>query len=100
MLEAVPSLTRATMQAAINARALDIEAAGVDRDSGAGIVDALGAVGRTHPPFIDSPLVVGSTFVKAVHISQLRSRVNALRVRCGLSEFAFTDPALTVGGLS
>jgi hypothetical protein len=97
MLEAVPSLTRAGIQSAINARALDIEGAGVDRDSGAGIVDALGVVGRTHPAFIDSPLITGSTSVRAAHISQLRSRVNALRVRCGLPVFAFTDPTLTIG---
>jgi hypothetical protein len=97
MLEAVPSLTRAAIQSAITARALDIEAAGVDRDSGAGIVDALGVVGRTHPAFIDNALIAGSTFVRAAHISQLRSRVDALRVRCGLPVFAFTDPVLTAG---
>jgi hypothetical protein len=98
MLEAVPSLTRADVHAAISARAWDIEAAGVDRDSGAGIIDAIGALGRVHPAFVDTPLVTGSTFVKAVHVAQLRSRVNALRVRCGLSTFSFTDPVLTVRG--
>ena len=98
MLEAVPSLTRAGVYAAISARAWDIEAAGVDRDSGFGIIDAIGALGRVHPAFVDSPLLVGSTFVKAVHVAQLRSRVDALRVRCGLSTFSFTDPVLTARG--
>jgi hypothetical protein len=98
MLQAVPSLTRSTLHGAITARALDIEAAGVDRDSGAGIVDALGAIGRTHPAFDDASLLAGSTFIKAVHMTQLRSRVNALRVRCGLAMFSFTDPVLTVAG--
>jgi hypothetical protein len=97
MLQAVPSLTRSSLQSAINARALDIEAAGTDRDSGAGIVDALGAVGRTHPAFTDSPIVAGSTVTKAVHLRELRNRVNALRVRCGLADFTFTDATLTAG---
>jgi hypothetical protein len=100
MLQAVPSLTKATLQAAFSARALDIEASGVDRDSGAGIIDALGAVGRTHPAFVDNPLVAGVSIVKAVHITQLRSRVNALRVRCGLAEFTFSDPALAAGAFA
>jgi hypothetical protein len=97
MLEAVPSLTRSALVAAMKDRALDIEAPGTDRDSGAGIVDAIGAVGRTHPPFIDSPLAAGITIVKAAHISQLRNRVNALRIRCGLPESTFSDPSLMPG---
>lgn len=97
MLEIDPSLTRATLGAAISARALDIAAAGPDRDAGAGIVDALGAVGRTHPAFVDPTLVPRATPVKAVHVSQLRTRVNALRVRCGLPAVTFTDATLTPG---
>jgi subtilisin family serine protease len=97
MLQAVPSLTRSSIQSAINARALDIEAAGTDRDSGAGIVDALGAVGRTHPAFTDPSIVAGSTVIKARHLSELRNRVNALRARCGLTDFTFTDATVTGG---
>jgi hypothetical protein len=95
MLHIDPTLTRSALAAAMTARALDIEAAGPDRDSGAGIVDALGAVGRTHPPFADNPLVARSTFVRSYHVTQLRARVNALRVRCGLAPATFTDGTLT-----
>jgi hypothetical protein len=97
MLEASPGLTRTTLGAAMAARALDIEAAGVDADAGAGLIDALGAVGRTHPPFTDSPIVAGATIVRALHVAQLRQRVNALRVRCGLPEYGFTDGLLAGG---
>jgi hypothetical protein len=97
MLEIDPTLTRTALAGAMAARALDIEAAGPDRDSGAGIVDALGAVGRTHPPFSDNPVVAHATFVRSLHVSQLRTRVNALRVRCGLTPAAFTDGTLAPG---
>jgi hypothetical protein len=44
--------------------------------------------------FTDYPLQTGMV-LKAVHITELRSRVNDLRVRCGIDAFAFTDPTLT-----
>ena len=91
------SLTLAQMRAAISARSLDIEAAGVDRDSGSGIMDALGVVARVHPPFTDT-LVAGTTVITAVHFSELKSRINAQRVRCGLGQapfFAIT-PGVTI----
>ena len=47
--------------------------------------------------FTDNPLAVGATEIKTVHISQLRSRIDALRVRFGLGTFAWTDPTLTSG---
>jgi hypothetical protein len=49
--------------------------------------------------FTDDPLISGTTVVKAVHITQLRTAVNAMRAAGGLAAFTFTDPALTVGGL-
>lgn len=91
------SLTLAQMRAAISARSLDIEAVGVDRDSGSGIMDAIGVVPRVHPPFTDT-LVSGTTVIKAVHFSELKSRINAQRVRCGLGQapfFAIT-PGVTI----
>ncbi len=94
MLQVDPALTRSSLATAMTTRALDIAAAGPDRDSGAGIVDALGAVGRTHPPFADNPVVARTTLVRPLHVTQLRTRVNALRVRCGLSATAFTDETL------
>jgi subtilase family protein len=91
------SLTLAQMRSAIAARSIDIEAAGVDRDSGSGIMDALGVVGRTHPAFFDSTLIPGSTPVKEIHLSQLRARVNAQRIRCGLAALTWTDTVVSPG---
>jgi hypothetical protein len=48
-------------------------------------------------PFTD-PLVAGVTEVKGVHVTELRSRINAQRVRFGLSALAWTDPTLTPAG--
>jgi subtilase family protein len=89
-----PSLTLSQIRAAINARSLDVEVAGVDRDSGSGIMDALGVIGRVHPPFTDPVLSAGSTFVRAIHLRELRARVDAQRVRCYLAPFGWTDPSL------
>ena len=47
--------------------------------------------------FIDDPLVPGLTPVKAVHFTELRTRIDALRVRAGLQRFAWTDPVLAAG---
>ena len=43
--------------------------------------------------FTDDPLVAGSTRIKAIHITQLRTAVNALRAAAGLSAATFTDPS-------
>jgi hypothetical protein len=43
--------------------------------------------------FTDDPLVPGSTPVKFVHLSELRTAVNALRVSAGLVPVSFTDYA-------
>ena len=47
--------------------------------------------------FTDDPLVVGSTFVKAVHITELRTQIDALRATYGLAGFSWTDSTLTAG---
>ena len=47
--------------------------------------------------FTDYPLVAGTSTIKAVHFTELRTRINALRVGCSLSNFAFTDATLTAG---
>lgn len=46
------------------------------------------------PVFTDDPLTPG-TAVKAAHLTELRTRTNALRIRCGLATFDFTDATLT-----
>ena len=47
--------------------------------------------------FTDDPLVAGVTPVRAVHFRELRTRIDALRVRSSLSAYRWTDPALTPG---
>jgi hypothetical protein len=46
--------------------------------------------------FSDEPVAVGSTLVKAAHVTQLRLAVNFLRARVGLGAASWTDPTLTV----
>lgn len=43
--------------------------------------------------FIDDPLTGGSTPIKAAHLAQLRTAVNAVRALAGLAAGAFTDAA-------
>jgi hypothetical protein len=50
--------------------------------------------------FTDNPLVAGSTPMKATHISELRTAVNAARTRNGLTVSAWTDPVLTPGSVT
>ena len=45
--------------------------------------------------FTDDPLTTGVSTVKAVHIVELRSRIDALLARLGLSQYAFVDSSLT-----
>ena len=47
--------------------------------------------------FTDDPLTLGVTPVKAIHITELRQSIDALRSHHGLGVFAYTDPTLTVG---
>lgn len=50
------------------------------------------------PPsgFTDDPLT-SSTFVKVVHITELRGRIDALRAAHALPAYNWTDPTLTLG---
>ncbi|MEA2238336.1 MAG: hypothetical protein QOC81_3060 [Thermoanaerobaculia bacterium] len=45
--------------------------------------------------FTDDPITVGSTFVKAVHFTELRTAVNAVRAAAGLPPATFSDTSLT-----
>jgi glucose/arabinose dehydrogenase len=47
--------------------------------------------------FADDPLVAGSTTVRSLHLTELRSRIGALRTREGLAAFPWTDPTLAAG---
>ena len=48
-------------------------------------------------PFTDDPLRPGVTPVRAVHFTELRTRVDAVRRAAGLGPFPWTDPVLTPG---
>ena len=48
----------------------------------------------TGPTFTDDPLVAGATVVKAVHVTELRQAIAALRARYSLSSLAWTDAVL------
>jgi hypothetical protein len=47
--------------------------------------------------FTDDPLTPGVTLIKAVHIAELRVRIDLVRASLGLTGFAWTDPTLTPG---
>jgi glucose/arabinose dehydrogenase len=47
--------------------------------------------------FTDPALTTGVTSVRAVHVTELRQRIDALRARFGLSGFAWTDPSVGAG---
>ncbi|MDE2180272.1 MAG: hypothetical protein KGJ40_05405 [candidate division NC10 bacterium] len=47
--------------------------------------------------FTDPTLTAGSTRIKAVHVTELRSAINTLRAVNSLAAFTWTDPTLTVG---
>ena len=48
-------------------------------------------------PFTDDPIVPGETPVRAVHFTELRSRIDGLRTGLGLAPFTWTDPNLRPG---
>ena len=48
-------------------------------------------------PFTDHQIVPGTTPVRAVHFTELRDRINTLRVANGLGRFGWTNPALRAG---
>ena len=47
--------------------------------------------------FTDRVLVPGESPIRAVHFTELRTRIDRLRTAAGLSGFAWTDPVLTAG---
>jgi hypothetical protein len=57
------------------------------------------ALGSSAAPFTDDPLSAGVTTVKAVHITELRSRINDLRARFKLGPYDWTDDALGPGSI-
>ena len=67
-------------------------------DTGGSNTAATQTFGVTVPrPFTDHPIVSGVTPVKAVHFTELRARIDALRREGGLAPFPWTDRVLTAG---
>ncbi len=52
------------------------------------------------PTFTDPTLTAGTTAIKAVHITELRSAINTLRTAYGLATYTWTDSTLTTGSTS
>ena len=48
-------------------------------------------------PFTDDPVVPGETPIRAVHVTELRTRIDGLRAAAGLRRFAWTDRVLRAG---
>ena len=54
-------------------------------------------VPKSRGAFTDDPLVAGVSVVRAVHITELRSRIDGVRLRYGLTSYGWTDSTLTAG---
>lgn len=54
---------------------------------------------RISLPFTDEPLVSGVTPIRAVHVTELRSRVEAARAERGLAAYGYTDAVPGAGTL-
>ena len=52
---------------------------------------------RATRSFADHPLVGGVTPIRAVHFTELRERIDAVRAAAGLARFGWTDPVITAG---
>ena len=55
------------------------------------------AAWQPRAPFTHTDITEGSTPTRAVHVTQLRARVNGLRARFGLTPFAWTDATIVFG---
>ena len=64
---------------------------------GLSAVQSFAVTVTTSAPFTDDPIVPGATPVRAVHFTELRARIDALRSAAGLARFSWTDPVLRAG---
>ena len=58
---------------------------------------AVTVVDRPSAPFTDDPVRPGVTPVRAVHFTELRSRIDELRRAAGLTPYGWIDPVLRAG---
>ena len=84
---------RVTLTAAGGGRAT-IEVTATDPD---GLSAAQSFQVRVTAPFTDDPIRPGVTPFRAVHFTELRARIDALREEAGLGRFRWTDPVLRAG---
>ena len=52
--------------------------------------------GLTLAPFTDDPLTSG-TLIKAVHVTELRTRINGVRARSGVAPSVYTNASISAG---
>jgi hypothetical protein len=50
-------------------------------------------------PFTDSVLTTGVSLIRAIHVTELRARIDALRTRASLGAYSWTEPALSAGSM-
>jgi hypothetical protein len=65
-----------------------------------GRADSAAATLTPYQPFTDDVLTAGSSVIRAVHITELRTRIDTLRVRFGLTPYQYSDAMLTAGATS
>ena len=66
------------------------------RNGSASIVESIvRTVVKTSVPFTDNVLIAGATMIRAVHITELRARIDALRIHFGLAAYAYPAAPLT-----
>ena len=84
---------RVTLTAAAVGRAVIVVTA-IDPD---GLSASQSFTVRVTASFNQDPLVPGVTPIRAIHFTELRARIDALRRAGALRPFAWTDPVLTAG---
>ena len=77
--------------AAIEVTATDLDGLSATQTFTATVAD------RPSAPFTDDPVRPGVTSVRAVHFTELRTRIDGLRQAAGLAPFGWTDPVLRAG---
>lgn len=60
-----------------------------------GLNTANGAASPVTAAFTNDPLFQFSNIIRAVHITELRTRIGAIRTAAGLGSYGWTDPTLT-----
>ena len=96
---AVPRAPASGAGAASDGAAARAQAGGATARAQADGAAARAQAGGTAPPaaFTDDPLAPGVTPVRAAHLLELRSRIDALRRRAGLPAFGWTDAHVVPG---